>query len=484
MGAYENPAEIEGQFDLTQQSRAYQNMLNTVTKATIATINKVDEEHKLNAEKNKKIITEAEEKGGQLQVILEKGRSKARPGMNYDCYQPAVKEYIDIQKKVGLGTATPEDKRRSAQIIGSISNFSDAAGDLNDQITTYSKALKYVPMSEGSINIEASNPTYIAALNAVMNNDGETLQPGFAKDSEGRYDYTQNGYNVRIKDGDKYREEFVSAANLSKALDGNMPNGLVYNKTYASKIDKVKTLAPYIFEQKDGVPTANVLPNYLDSSSRIVEVASARNQSGEYRQIFNPVDLKKINEDQTLNTNIATLNASSYQTQNEGASLYYNQVKPIIERNKNNKEYNDQPGYLKYTTIDDMEKNNYYNQAILSDDTKVIKGLQDNMKAAVLNSFPKKQAIGEKYFVSNEEIRLEENLNKLANGGTIPGKKSSKNYKAIIDGEFKKAQALNKNTPVNEIDWSIPVPQGDQIINKNFVVKKDTEGKYTLQIIP
>jgi hypothetical protein len=106
------------------------------------------------------------------------------------------------------------------------------------------------------------------------------------------------------------------------------------------------------------------------------------------------------------------------------------------------------------------------------------------MKAAVLNSFPKKQAIGEKYFVSNEEIRLEENLNKLANGGTIPGKKSSKNYKAIIDGEFKKAQALNKNTPVNEISWSIPVPQGDQIINKNFVVKKDTEGKYTLQIIP
>jgi hypothetical protein len=131
-----------------------------------------------------------------------------------------------------------------------------------------------------------------------------------------------------------------------------------------------------------------------------------------------------------------------------------------------------------------MEKNNYYNQAILSDDIKVIKGLQDNMKAAVLNSFPKKQAIGEKYFVSNEEIRLEENLNKLANGGTIPGKKSSKNYKAIIDGEFKKAQALNKNTPVNEISWSITVPQGDQIINKNFVVKKDTEGKYTLQIIP
>jgi len=49
MGAYENPAEIEGQFDLTQESRAYQNMFNTVTKATIATINKVDEEHKLNA---------------------------------------------------------------------------------------------------------------------------------------------------------------------------------------------------------------------------------------------------------------------------------------------------------------------------------------------------------------------------------------------------------------------------------------------------
>lgn len=483
MGAYENPAEIEGQFDLTQQSRAYQNMLNTVTKATIATINKVDEEHKLNAEKNKKIITEAEEKGGQLQVILDKGRSKARPGMNYDCYQPAVKEYIDIQKKVGLGTATPEDKRRSAQIIGSISNFSDAAGDLNEQITTYSKALKYVPMSEGSINIQASNPTYIAALNAVMNNDGETLQPSFAKDSEGRYDYTQNGYNVKIKEGDKYKEEFVSAANLSKALDGNMPNGIVYNKTYTSKIDKVKTLAPYIFEQKDGVPTSNILPDYLDGNSRIVEQVGSGTQGGIYRQVFNPVDLKKINVDRTLNTNIATLNASSYQTQNEAASLYYNQVLPTIDRNINNKEYNEQEPYLKYQRIPAMSEKNYYNQAILSDDTQVIDGLQHNMKAAVLNSFPKKQAVGEKYFVSKEEIELERRLNEIVNGGK-PSKKGTKDYRAIIENEFAKAQKISGDTPVNEVNWSMMVPEGDQTINKNFVVKKDKEGKYTLQIIP
>jgi hypothetical protein len=487
MGAYENPAEIEGQFDLTQQSKALQGMLDKVTKSTITTINKIDEEHKLTAEKNKKIIEGAEEKAGQLQVILEKGKGKAKTGLNYDCYEEAIKEYKDIQKRIGFGAATPEDRRRSAQIIASVDGFATGAGDLNEQIGTYEKAKKFVPGSEGSINIQASSPIYIAALEAVMNNDGEKLQPSFDKDSNGRYDYTQRGYTLKVQEGDKIEEKFISATNLTKALDGNMPNGIVYNKTYVGKVDKIKTIAPYIFEQKDGVPTANIAPEYLESGIGETEQVGAGNQSGIYRQLFKTPDIKKIGDDETLKTNVKSLNGSSAATQNEAASLYYNQVKPTIARTAGNKEYEGQNPYLKYVNIKEMDNKNYYNETIPLDNTDLMTGLEHNMRAAILQSIPKKQAIGEKYFVSNEEIEVEKKLNTLINDEKLSkahaaAKKGGKDYYFEINKKFEEAKKLNENT--KEILYELPMPVGDKVITKTFLVKKGTDGKYNMQIIP
>lgn len=486
MGAYENPAEIEGQYDLTQRSKAVQDMLDKVTKSTITTINKIDEEHKLTAERNKKIIEAAEEKAGQLQVILAKGKGKATTGLNYDCYEDAIKEYREIQKKIGFGAATPEDRRRSSEIIASVDGFANAAGDLNGQIGTYEKAKKFVPGSEGSINIQASNPVYIEALEAIMNNDGEKLQPSFYKDSDGRYDYTQRGYMLKTKEDDKIEEKFISATNLAKALDGNMPNGIVYNKTYAGKVDKIKTIAPYIFEQKDGVPTSNIAPEYLEAGIGETEQVGAGNQSGIYRQLFKAPNIKLIGDDPTLNNNVKSLNGSSAATQNEAASLYYNQVKPTISRTANNKEYQEQHEYLKYVNIKDMDDKNYYNQTIPLDNANLMSGLEHNMRAAILQSIPKKQAVGEKYFVSNEELEVEKRLNALVSDEKLSkahaAKKGGKNYYFEINKKFEEAKKLNENT--KEILYELPMPVGDKVITKTFLVKKGADGKYNMQIIP
>ena len=488
MGAYENPAEIEGQYDLTQRSRALQGMLDKVTKSTITTINKIDEEHKLTAERNKKIIEGAEEKAGQLQVILEKGKGKAKTGLNYDCYEEAIKEYKDIQKRIGFGAATPEDRRRSAQIIASVDGFANGAGDLNGQIGTYEKAKKIVPGSEGSINMEASSPVYIEALEAIMNNNGEKLQPSFNKVG-GRYDYTQTGYTLKVQEGDKIEEKFISATELAKALDGNMPNGIVYNKTYVGKVDKIKTIAPYIFEQKDGVPTANIAPEYLESGMGEAEQVGAGNQSGIYRQLFKAPNIKLIGDDETLKINVKTLNRSSAATENEAASLYYNQVKPTIARTAGNKEYEGQNPYLKYENIKEMDDKDYYNQTIPLNNTKLMEGLEHNMRAAILQSIPKKQAIGEKYFVSNEEIEVEKKLNTLINDEKLSkahaaAKKGGKDYYFEINKKFEEAKKLNKNENVKEILYELPMPVGDKVITKTFLVKKGTDGKYNMQIIP
>ena len=129
MGAYSNPDQYAGVDALKQEGQAYQNMFETITRTVSSVSEKIAERHRLNEKKNKAILDKTEEDGSKLQILLEKGIGKEKVGLNYDCYQDAIKEWKTINNKVAAGLATPEEKRKSAQIIASVDNFSSSAAD-------------------------------------------------------------------------------------------------------------------------------------------------------------------------------------------------------------------------------------------------------------------------------------------------------------------------------------------------------------------
>lgn len=234
MGAYANPQEVEGQFDLGQEGRAYQNMFQSITKSFMNASEKIAERHKENEKRNKAIIDSSQEGGAKLQVLIQKGIAKAKTGMNYDCYQEGVKEWIEINNKVGFGTASPAEKRRAAEIVASIENFSNTASDAYGLIEKYNKSEKLV--GEGAPDLAGCNPDILRTIMGLKNTDGDVIQPSLYKDKDGKIDYTNQGYTLfayKDKDGTEHPEVFISGQQLKKALDSGGASGMVYKKSYA-----------------------------------------------------------------------------------------------------------------------------------------------------------------------------------------------------------------------------------------------------------
>ena len=493
MGAYANPQEVEGQFDLGQEGRAYQNMFQSITKSFMNASEKIAERHKENEKRNKAIIDSSQEGGAKLQVLIQKGIAKAKTGMNYDCYQEGVKEWIEINNKVGFGTASPAEKRRAAEIVASIENFSNTASDAYGLIEKYNKSEKLV--GEGAPDLAGCNPDILRTIMGLKNTDGDVIQPSLYKDKDGKIDYTNQGYTLfayKDKDGTEHPEVFISGQQLKKALDSGGASGMVYKKSYAGDNKKIKDAFKIgdngngIFEYDKDEPTGKVSADYLTGEHGTI-IPGKSTQGGRWYQKTMKVDMPKILN--AVGTQLDAVADASATVTNEIATKYNNYVLPILDKNKNPnfESYKALDDYAKFVPIPGYDNAFPYNEAILTSDEEKLKAIRHNNKAAFAQTLRKEQPVGEPYFVSNEEIEVEKKLNTLVSDEKLSkahaaAKKGGKDYYFEINKKFEEAKKLNEN--VKEILYELPMPVGDKVITKTFLVKKGTDGKYNMQIIP
>jgi Skp family chaperone for outer membrane proteins len=129
MGAYSNPQEIEGQQDLAGNARALQGMFNTIvasaqssseniTKIKLAEADRVLQENKQRAAKNEALLKELNDGEQNINVLVEKGKSLSKDGLNYDCYNGAADRWRELQTKIDKGNKDQErksSKRKSSK---------------------------------------------------------------------------------------------------------------------------------------------------------------------------------------------------------------------------------------------------------------------------------------------------------------------------------------------------------------------------------
>lgn len=473
MGAYANPQEIEGQFDFTQDQKNLQRMFDTITTSAANSSEKIAELHKANAKKNKVIVDQTEEDGAKLQILLAKGVGKEKTGLNYDCYQDAIKEYKDINTKVAGGIATPEEKRKAAQIVASIDNFSGTAADTSSLIESWDKSMKMV--GEGAPDLAGCDHNMIRALNALKSRDGNQIQPGFYQDTNGVTDYSNQGYwlnEYKDADGIEYPKQFISGKQLNSALDNGGASGMVYKKSYSSDNDKVYNAFKIgddgmgIFEYNKNEPTGKVAPDYLSGEyGKTIVVKKA--EGGEWRQRTAKVDQNKILN--AVSTQLDAVADASATVTNEVATKYNNYVLPATskETNPNFDKYNELEDFAKFVPIPGYDKAFPYNKAILTSDEETLKAIRHNNKAAFAQTLKKEQATGESYFVHKYESDAEIKL------------VSDKKYIGAFDKKF---AAQKMTTGSLTIPINIPNAKGEAI-TRNFIVTKGKDGKYTAEII-
>jgi len=406
MGAYANPQEIEGQFDLTQNQRSLQRMFDTVTASAMNVSERIAKEQEANAKRVQASLNESQEGEAKLQLLLQNGIAKAKTGMNYDCYQEGIKEWTKINNKINLGGATPEDKRKASQIMASISNFANTAANTAPMIEELEESKKLV--GEGSPDLYGCNPDIIRLMNGLKNKDGSIVQPSFYKDADGKNDYTNEGYTLfgyEDKDGTKHPEVFISGQELEKALSGGGPNGMVYKKSYSSDNKKISDAFKIsengmgIFEYDKNEPTGKVAVDYLtDQPGKEIE---RKVQGGVWKQRTLKIDRNKILN--AVGTQLDAVADSSATVTNEIATKYNNYVLPVIDkdRNPNFDKYNELEDFAKFKPIPGYDKAFPYNEAILTTDEEKLAIIRHNNRAAFAQTLRTEQAVGEPYFVPN-----------------------------------------------------------------------------------
>jgi len=466
MGAYSNPDQSGVVDALKQEGQAYQNLFSTISKTVSDVSEKIAERHKLNEKKNKAILDQTEEDSSKLQVLLEKGIGKEKTGMNYDCYQEAIGEYKIIKNKIGGGIATPAEKRRSAQIEASIDNFSSTAADTVGLIQNWDKSMKLV--GEGSPDLAGCDPDMVRALNALKNRDGGQIQPGFYKDENGTYDYTNHGYilaGYKDSDGNEVPEKFISGKELKNALDTGGASCMVYKKGYSSDNKKVSDAFKIgddgmgIFEYNKNEPTGKVSLDYLTDEPG-QEITVRKTQDGVWKQKTVKVDRNKILN--AVGTQLDAIADASATVTNEIATKYNNYVLPVVdkEKNPNFESYDKLEDFAKFVPIPGYDKAFPYNKAILTSDEETLNAIRHNNRAAFAQTLRSEQPVGEMYFVPNPKPEK-------------PTKAGSKTTKVPA--------AVAKQNDFNErIKAVIASGKGGTPIKNGYTLTKDENGNWAL----
>lgn len=466
MGAYANPDQNAGVEALKQEGEAYTKMFSSLTSSFGNAAEKIAERNRENEKRNKAILNQTEEDASKLQVLLEKGIGKEKTGMNYDCYQEAVKEYKIIKNKIGAGIATSAEKRRSAQIIASIDNFSNTAGDAHTLIESWDKSMKLV--GEGSPDLAGCDPDMVRALNALKNRDGAQIQPGFYKDENGTYDYTNHGYvlsGYKDADGVEHPEKFISGKELTNALDTGGASGMVYKKSYSSDNKKVSDAFKIgddgigIFEYNKNEPTGKVAADYLTDEPG-QEITIRKTQDGVWKQKTVKVDRNKILN--AVGTQLDAIADASATVTNEIATKYNNYVLPVVdkEKNPNFESYDKLEDFAKFVPIPGYDKAFPYNKAILTSDEETLKAIRHNNRAAFAQTLRSEQPVGEMYFVPNPKPEKP----------TKAGGKTTKVPAAV-------AKQNDFNERIKEV---IRTGKGGTPIKNGYTLTKDENGNWAL----
>ena len=407
MGAYSNPDQNAGVDALKQEGQAYQSMFESLSKSFGSASEKIAERQRANEKRNQTIIDGSQEGGAKLQLLIQKGIAKAKTGMNYDCYQDGVKEWIEINNKVGFGTASPAEKRRAAEIVASIENFSNTASDAYGLIEKYDKSEKLV--GEGAPDLAGCDPDILRAIIGLKNTDGDVIQPSLYKDKDGMIDYTNQGYTLfayKDKDGTEHPEVFISGQQLKKALDSGGASGMVYKKSYAGDNKKIKDAFKIgdngigIFEYDKNEPTGKVSTEYLtDEPGKEIPIRSV--QGGTWYQKTMKVDMPGILK--AVGTQLDAVADASATVTNEIATKYNNYVLPILDKNRNPnfESYNALDDYAKFVPIPGYDNAFPYNEAILTSDEEKLNAIRHNNRAAFAQTLKDEQLVGEPYFVPN-----------------------------------------------------------------------------------
>lgn len=463
MGAYTNPQEIEGQFDLTQNQRSLQGLFNTVTAAAANASERIAREQQINAERVQSILNETQEKKAKLQVLVESAASKAKTGLNYDCYKEGIEEWNKLGNKSAFGAASPEDKRRRAQILASVDNFSGMAANTNDMVEQYDKASALI--GEGGYDVKGSNPTMIRLLEGLKAKDGDVAQFSFRKDENGNNDYANEGFKVfayKDKNGVEYPETFVSGQELERALNGNTPNGMVYKKSYAGDNKKIYDTFKIgengmgIFEYDKNEPTGKVADNYLTDQPG-APIIVRKVQGGRWEQKTVKIDRAKIAA--MIEEQAVAIADGSATVSNEVATKYNNYVAPFMNEttNPNFNKYKELEDFAKFVPIPGYDKAFPYNEGILTSDEEKLKAIRHNNKAAFMQTVKTEQVVGEPYFIADPKPTK---TKKAAAG--------SKNTKATFD-DAKKWVYRQKKGVVDDISFNGKNVTYD---GKNFMVAK------------
>ena len=407
MGAYSNPDQNAGVDALKQEGQAYQGMFESLSKSFGSASEKIAERQRANEKRNQAIIDGSQEGGAKLQVLIQKGIAKAKTGMNYDCYQDGVKEWIEINNKVGFGTASPAEKRRAAEIVASIENFSNTASDAYGLIEKYDKSEKLI--GEGAPDLAGCDPDILRAIIGLKNTDGDVIQPSLYKDKDGIIDYTNQGYTLfayKDKDGTEHPEVFISGQQLKKALDSGGASGMVYKKSYAGDNKKIKDTFKIgdngigIFEYDKNEPTGRVSEDYLTGEpGKEIPVRSV--QGGVWMQKTAKIDKNRILN--AVGTQLDAIADASATMTNEVATKYNNYVLPVIDKDKNPNfdKYNQLEDFAKFVPIPGYDKAFPYNKAILTSDEETLNAIRHNNRAAFAQTLKDEQPVGEPYFVPN-----------------------------------------------------------------------------------
>jgi hypothetical protein len=467
MGAYANPDQNAGVEALRQEGQAYQSMFASLTKSFGEASEKIAERQRANEKRNKAILAQTEEDSAKLQVLLEKGIGKEKTGMNYDCYQEAIKEWKGINNKIMGGMATSSEKRRAAQIMASVDNFSSTASDAYGLIENWKKSLKLV--GEGAPDLAGSDPDMVRTLNALSKQDGEQIQPGFYKDKDGNYDYTNHGYILKAykdPDGTEHPEKFISGKELKNALDNGGSSGLVYKKGYSSDNKRISNAFKIgedgtgIFEYKKDEPTGKVSEDYLTDEPG-QEITVRKTQTGVWKQKTLKIDKNKIL--MAVGTQLDAVADASATMTNEVATKYNNYVLPIIDKNKNPnfESYNQLEDFAKFVPIPGYDKAFPYDKAILTSDAETLNAIRHNNRAAFAQTLRSEQPVGEMYFV--------------------PNPKPEKPTKAAAGKTTKVPAAVAKQNDFNErIKEVIRTGKGGTPIKNGYTLTKDEQGRWAL----
>jgi len=413
MGAYANPQEIEGQVDLTQNSRNLQHMFDTITSGAQKASERLATLHDENVKRNIALNKEVTDQENKFQALVAIGAAKNDTGLNYDFMQDASKDFVELAKKQASGNATPEDKRTSAFIMASPTAFSNLASNTSSMIKTYKDALALPDGAEGAVDLKGTNPVVAHVLVGLNSKNNKMVKLGFNTNND-KKDYSQNGiYATGLKgaEGENLKDEFFSGPVLEEALNGSGLNGMVYVQGFTSDIDKIQKTFPVqengegIFVMKGDTWTGNVGEEYLLDEPGEPIIEKGTEGKGHWRTDTRKVNKKAIYDKTKLQTDAVAV--GNMGVNNRVASQYNNFVLKGFDgmskagfKTKNGRPLED---YEKYTKIPGYDGDFAYNINVDKNNPELTKAIQQNQSAALLSAIKEEQPVGKRYFVPDPE---------------------------------------------------------------------------------